>query len=70
MRKSMKGKPHRDKHAMGHGKHEPQRDSHRDGTGIPPKKFAGKKPKVEMGGKYASTKGKKARDMRLADVEM
>jgi hypothetical protein len=59
MRKSMKKKG--DKHRV---------DGHRDGTGIPPGKFSGKKPKVEHGGKYASTKGKKARDMRLANQEM
>lgn len=49
-------------------KHRPS--GHQDGTGIPPSKFSGKKPKVETGGKYASTKGKKARDMRLANQEM
>ena len=42
---------------------------HQDGTGIPPGKFSGKKPKVEHG-KGSMAKGKKARDMRLGKMEM
>ena len=58
MRKSMKKKG---------DKHRPS--GHQDGTGIPPGKFSGKKPKIEHG-KGSMAKGKKARDMRLGKMEM
>lgn len=48
-------------------KHRPS--GHQDGTGIPPSKFSGKKPKIEHG-KGSMAKSKKARDMRLGKMEM
>jgi hypothetical protein len=53
MKRAMKGRKKGDKHRV---------DGHRDGTGIPPSKFSGKKPMVE--------KGKKAREKRLEGKAM